>query len=333
MRRTAAAAVLPLLLVLAGCGGGSEEDTPAPKKATIDDISVTGDVGKKPLVDFKPPVTFAKTESKVVIKGPGKGDAITAGLAGHGRLPRDQRQRRLRGRIDVRRECAAADLHRQPGRQGLLGRARGRPCGRPGADRIRSGGRLRRERQRRRRRQEHQHHLRGRRARGGDSTVRGQGQGGRGARGRPDARARQGRPPDEVQGHQDHAQDGRQARCLHRHRGHGSGREVRADDHRPVRRSALPRRRGLRQLLAARPVGPVPDRHRRRHQGLGPGPGRPDGRVAGDPGGPHRARLRQGRQAADDPAERRPDLRRSTSWPRTSPASVVSTSSTPTRVG
>jgi peptidylprolyl isomerase len=77
VRRTAAAAVLPLLLVLAGCGGGSGADTPTAKKATIDDISVSGDEGKKPLVDFKPPVTFEKTESEVVIKGPGKGDAIT----------------------------------------------------------------------------------------------------------------------------------------------------------------------------------------------------------------------------------------------------------------
>ncbi len=76
MRRTAAAAVLPLLLVVAGCGSSSDP-TPAPKNATIKDITVTGDVGSKPKVEFKPPVSFDTTESTVVTKGPGKGDAIT----------------------------------------------------------------------------------------------------------------------------------------------------------------------------------------------------------------------------------------------------------------
>jgi peptidylprolyl isomerase len=78
VRRTAAAVLLPLLLVLAGCGGSSSgDDTPTAKKATIDDISVTGDPGEKPQVDFKPPVSFETTQSKVVDKGPGKGDAVT----------------------------------------------------------------------------------------------------------------------------------------------------------------------------------------------------------------------------------------------------------------
>lgn len=77
MRRTAAAVLLPLLLVLAGCGGSSD-GTPAPKKVTIDDIKVTGAAGDKPKVDFKPPVSFDTTQSKVITKGPGTGDAITA---------------------------------------------------------------------------------------------------------------------------------------------------------------------------------------------------------------------------------------------------------------
>ena len=33
--------------------------------------------GREAAVDFKPPVTFEKTESEIVTKGPGKGDAIT----------------------------------------------------------------------------------------------------------------------------------------------------------------------------------------------------------------------------------------------------------------
>jgi peptidylprolyl isomerase len=78
VRRTVAAVLLPLLLVLAGCGGSSDDDdTPSAKPVTIDDISVSGAEGEKPQVDFQPPVTFEKTESEVVIKGPGKGDAVT----------------------------------------------------------------------------------------------------------------------------------------------------------------------------------------------------------------------------------------------------------------
>src|SRR5262245_12246717 len=76
LRRTVAALSVPLLLVLAGCGSNPDEGVTA-TKATIDDVSVKGDFGEKPLVDFKPPVTFDKTESEVLDKGSGKGDAIT----------------------------------------------------------------------------------------------------------------------------------------------------------------------------------------------------------------------------------------------------------------
>jgi peptidylprolyl isomerase len=79
VRRSVAAVLLPLLLVLTCCGGGSDDegDSPSAKQASIDDISVSGAEGEKPEVDFKPPVTFEKTESEIVTKGPGKGDAIT----------------------------------------------------------------------------------------------------------------------------------------------------------------------------------------------------------------------------------------------------------------
>jgi peptidylprolyl isomerase len=77
VRRTVAAAALPLLLVLVGCGGGSDEE-PVPKKVTIEDIQVSGEPGEKPTIDFKPPVSFDSTQSEVVDKGPGKGDAIDA---------------------------------------------------------------------------------------------------------------------------------------------------------------------------------------------------------------------------------------------------------------
>lgn len=76
MRRTAVAAALPLLLALTACGSNPEEGTTA-KKATIADVTVRGPEGEKPQVDFKPPVTFEKTQSEVVTKGPGTGDPVT----------------------------------------------------------------------------------------------------------------------------------------------------------------------------------------------------------------------------------------------------------------
>ncbi len=77
MRRTVAVVVLPLLLVLVGCGSNPEEGQTA-KKGTIADVSVTGAPGSKPEVSFKPPTTFATLESQVIDDGPGKGPAVTS---------------------------------------------------------------------------------------------------------------------------------------------------------------------------------------------------------------------------------------------------------------
>ncbi len=77
MRRTVAVVVLPLLLVLAGCGSNPQEGQTA-KKGSIADVSVSGSTGAKPQVAFKPPMTFATLQSKVLDKGPGKGAAVTS---------------------------------------------------------------------------------------------------------------------------------------------------------------------------------------------------------------------------------------------------------------
>lgn len=76
MRRLAVGIVLPLLLVTASCGG---DDTPEVEKATpgtIADVSVTGDFESKPVVKFKAPMSFEKSESKTLIEGPGEGDQV-----------------------------------------------------------------------------------------------------------------------------------------------------------------------------------------------------------------------------------------------------------------
>ncbi len=77
MRRTVAVVVLPLLLVLAGCGSNPQEGQTA-KKGSIADVSVSGSTGTKPKVSFKPPMTFATLQSKVVGNGPGKGAAVAS---------------------------------------------------------------------------------------------------------------------------------------------------------------------------------------------------------------------------------------------------------------
>ena len=81
MRRTAAAVLLPLLMILSACGGGDDGDAEAvggkPRVATLEDVSVSGAAGEEPEVDFKAPIRFEKTERSIVDKGPGEGDAVT----------------------------------------------------------------------------------------------------------------------------------------------------------------------------------------------------------------------------------------------------------------
>lgn len=81
MRRYVAGfVVLPLLLLSAACGGDSddstsndEESTTEGREATISDVTVTGEVGEKPKVEFKAPLSFTKTESEIIEKGDGTG--------------------------------------------------------------------------------------------------------------------------------------------------------------------------------------------------------------------------------------------------------------------
>lgn len=71
--------LLPALLMLtAACGGAETPDTTQaqPKEATIADVAVSGPPGEKPNVDFKAPLSFATTESKVIEEGDGSGDII-----------------------------------------------------------------------------------------------------------------------------------------------------------------------------------------------------------------------------------------------------------------
>jgi FKBP-type peptidyl-prolyl cis-trans isomerase len=73
-RRLVAALVVPLLLVLAGCGGGGT--TIKQHFGTIADVTVSGPTDAKPRVHFKAPLSFRKTQRAIVVKGPGKGDAV-----------------------------------------------------------------------------------------------------------------------------------------------------------------------------------------------------------------------------------------------------------------
>jgi peptidylprolyl isomerase len=76
VRRLAAAVVAPLLFLTAGCFGGEETEAKPPAQGDISDVSVTGGFGDQPVIKFQAPMSFAKTEDKVLEHGSGKGDTV-----------------------------------------------------------------------------------------------------------------------------------------------------------------------------------------------------------------------------------------------------------------
>lgn len=65
---------VPLLLATAACSGSTS--SPPIKVATLTAVQVTGPTTKTPLVDFKAPIAFGRTASKIVAPGPGTGPAV-----------------------------------------------------------------------------------------------------------------------------------------------------------------------------------------------------------------------------------------------------------------
>lgn len=68
-------ALLPVLLATTACGDSASTEE-KPQAATLAEVSVSGQTDARPTVDFKAPLSFAKTESTVVDEGAGEGDAI-----------------------------------------------------------------------------------------------------------------------------------------------------------------------------------------------------------------------------------------------------------------
>jgi peptidylprolyl isomerase len=68
--------LLPVLFAATACGGTSTASNATVPLGTLADVSVSGPTSAKPRVDFKAPIRFAKTQSKIVDPGPGKGEAI-----------------------------------------------------------------------------------------------------------------------------------------------------------------------------------------------------------------------------------------------------------------
>ena len=94
MRTKVLSAIAAGLLLLSACGQGDESEdstTPPPsvaaqdaKSTSLDDITVDGEIGKKPEVSFEAPLVVKDFSSKVIEKGKGKkvtkGDRVDAEL-------------------------------------------------------------------------------------------------------------------------------------------------------------------------------------------------------------------------------------------------------------
>jgi FKBP-type peptidyl-prolyl cis-trans isomerase len=76
VRRAVAAIIAPLLLLTAACSGSDNTSGTKPTPGTIDSVTVTGAFNQQPTIQFKKPMSFAKTESKKVITGAHKGDVV-----------------------------------------------------------------------------------------------------------------------------------------------------------------------------------------------------------------------------------------------------------------
>jgi FKBP-type peptidyl-prolyl cis-trans isomerase len=77
VRRVVAAAIAPLLFLTAGCfGGDNQTEDQKPAAGDISDVSVTGGFGEQPVVKFKAPMSFAKTQHKMLAEGSGGGDSV-----------------------------------------------------------------------------------------------------------------------------------------------------------------------------------------------------------------------------------------------------------------
>lgn len=66
--------VVPALLATAACSGS--EPAAKGEVATPAAVKVTGSMSSAPKVEFKAPITFKKTASRTIVKGPGTGPAV-----------------------------------------------------------------------------------------------------------------------------------------------------------------------------------------------------------------------------------------------------------------
>lgn len=76
MRRLTSLVLVPLVLLLAACAGTDPEPTAATSEAvaastSLDDVTVTGELGSKPTVEFESPLTLDEPGRRVIVEGDG----------------------------------------------------------------------------------------------------------------------------------------------------------------------------------------------------------------------------------------------------------------------